>query len=190
MAKTGETVKFKNRARKTKSPLLIDDNFESILVPENNGKENPDDSYTNKYQNHVRCSFGFKLVCIHDQFSKLFKSSLGQGAVHKFITNMIKERKYCCCVIKKHFNKELVMTKEHDEILESSTKCCICGNTFIEGDIKVRDYCHVTGEKRGAVQADCNINVGLNKKFPSSFTIKKRKIHILLSKNLENLILK
>ena len=33
-----------------------------ILVSENNGKQNSDDSYTNKNQNQVGRSFGYKLV--------------------------------------------------------------------------------------------------------------------------------
>ena len=33
----------------------------------------------------------FKLVCIDDQFSKPFKSGLGQNALHRFIINMVKE---------------------------------------------------------------------------------------------------
>ena len=53
MAKKGETVKFKNYTRKTKSPITMYANFEGILVPENDWKQNPDESYTNKYQNHV-----------------------------------------------------------------------------------------------------------------------------------------
>ena len=28
-----------------------------------------DDTYTSKYQNRVGCSFGYKLVCVDDQFS-------------------------------------------------------------------------------------------------------------------------
>ena len=36
--------------------------FESILVTEDNGKQNPNESYTNIYQKHVACSFGYKLV--------------------------------------------------------------------------------------------------------------------------------
>ena len=32
--------------------------------------------------------------------------------------------------MKKHFNKELVMTKEDDENFESFEKCWICENTF------------------------------------------------------------
>ena len=47
-----------------KSPFMIYADFESVLlVPENNKKQNPDVSYTNKYQNHVHCSYGYKLVC-------------------------------------------------------------------------------------------------------------------------------
>ena len=47
---------------------------ESMLVPEDNGKQNPDESYTNKYQKYVACSYGYKLVCVDDKFSKPFKS--------------------------------------------------------------------------------------------------------------------
>ena len=36
---------------------------------------------------------------------------------------MIKEGIYCSDVMKKHFNKELVMSKEDNEDLENSTKC-------------------------------------------------------------------
>ena len=53
------------------------------------------------------------------------------------------------------------MTKE-DENFESSTKFWIWDNTFVEGDVEVRDHCHVTGKYRGAAHRDCNINVGLN----------------------------
>ena len=36
--------------------------FESILVLENNGKQNANKSYTNKYQKHVACSYSYELV--------------------------------------------------------------------------------------------------------------------------------
>ena len=32
---------------------MISADFESILMSEDNGKQNPNDSYTNKYQKHV-----------------------------------------------------------------------------------------------------------------------------------------
>ena len=159
--------------------------FESILVPENNRKQNPDEFYTNKHQNHIKYSFGYKLVSADDQFSKLLKPFLGQNVVHKFITNMIQENKYCTRVIKKKINEEPVMTKG-DENFESSTKCWICDNNFLKGDVKVRDYCYVTGKYKAAAHTDCNITVSLNYKIVFSKTMR----HILLSKNLENLNLK
>ena len=48
--KKGEYVKFIIFERKIKSPFIIYADFESILVPENNEKQNPNKSYTNKYQ--------------------------------------------------------------------------------------------------------------------------------------------
>ena len=56
----GKYAKFKDFERQIKPPFIIYTDFESTLVPENNGKLNPDESYTNKYQKHVACSYGFK----------------------------------------------------------------------------------------------------------------------------------
>ena len=39
-------------------------------------------------------------------------------------------------MMKKHFEKELVMN--------SSTKFWICDNSFVKGDAKVSDHCHIT----------------------------------------------
>ena len=44
MAKKGEIVKFKNCTRKIKPPFIDIADFESILILENNGKQNPDES--------------------------------------------------------------------------------------------------------------------------------------------------
>ena len=59
MPKKGEYVKFKKFERKIKSPFMIYPSFESILVLENNGKQNPNESYTKKYQKHVACSHSY-----------------------------------------------------------------------------------------------------------------------------------
>ena len=56
---------------------------------------------------------------------------------------MVKESKYCIAVMKKHFNKELVITKEDDQNVESSTKRWI-----YDSDVRIRDYFHVTRKYR------------------------------------------
>ena len=103
MIKKGETVKLKNYKRKIKSSLMIYGDFESILIPKNNGRWNSDEPYANKCQNNVGCGYCYKLVCVDDQFSKPFKLYLVQDAVHKFITNIFKESKYCSHVMKNYF---------------------------------------------------------------------------------------
>ena len=63
---------------------------------------------------------------------------------------MIEESKYCSHVKTKYLNKELVMTKEDNGDFENSTNCWICDNDYTDGDIKVRDHCHITGKYRGS----------------------------------------
>ena len=46
--------------------------------------------------------------------------------------------------MKKHFNKELVMTKEYNEDFKNPSKCCIYDNDYVDNDVKVRDHCHIT----------------------------------------------
>ena len=107
MSKKVKYVKFKNYDRKIKSPFIIYADCESILVPEDNGKQNPEEPYTNKYQKHIACSYGYKLVCVDDKFSKPFKTYLGEDAVYNFIDTMIEESKCCREVIKKYLTKNL-----------------------------------------------------------------------------------
>ena len=57
-------------------------------MPEDNGKQNPEESYTNKYQKHTACSYGYELVCVDDKFSNPFKTYLGEDAAYDFISNM------------------------------------------------------------------------------------------------------
>ena len=77
---------------------------------------------------------------------------------------MIKESKYCSDMMKKHLNKELVMTKEDNQDFKNSTKCLICDNDYVDNDVKVRDYCHTTGKYRSSAHRDFNINAKLNHK--------------------------
>ena len=70
--------------------------------------------------------------------------------------------------MKKHFNKNLIITEEEEEFQLSNT-CRICKKLIDNDDEKVRDHCHVTGKFRGAAHWDCNINFQLTKKIPVIF---------------------
>ena len=74
---------------------------------------------------------------VDGKFSKSCKTYLDQDAVYNFINSMDKESKHCSEVTKKHFNKELVITKKANEDFKNSTKCSICGNGYVDNDVKV-----------------------------------------------------
>ena len=52
-----------------------------------------------------------------------------------FITRMAKEIQYCCRAMKKHLD----------------TKYWICDNTFVKGEVEIKDHCHFTGNNREIV---------------------------------------
>ena len=85
-------------------------------------------------------------------------------AVYNFVNSMIEESTYCSELIKKHFNKELVMTIKNDKDIKNSVKRQNCDNTYVHGDVKERDHCHITRKYRDLVHRDCNIN-GKSKDF-------------------------
>ena len=94
---------------------------------------------------------------------------------------MIKESKYCCKVMKKYFNKELVVTKEDNENLKNYTKCSTCDNDYVDNDAKVRDHCIITRKYRSSVRKDCNINLRLNHKTPVVFhNLKNYDSHLIM----------
>ena len=58
----------------------------------------------------------------------------------------------------KHFNKEIIPTKDDERNFKNADKCCICNKKYSAKDILVRDHCHITGKYRGSAHQDCNIN--------------------------------
>ena len=49
-------------------------------------------------------------------------------------------------MIKEHFNKEIVMTKNDNQDFENSAKCWTFDNAYVDGDVKIRDhiYCIIS----------------------------------------------
>ena len=79
---------------------------------------------------------------------------------------MLKEYEYCKKVMKKHFNKNLIMSEEEEYLFQQSNSCWICEKLI---DYDDEDHCHITGKLRGAAQWDCNINLQLTKNVPVIF---------------------
>ena len=76
------------------------------------GKNNS--SYTEKYQDHIPCSFAYKVVCVDNKFSKKL-CFIGEkieyiDLLKQFLKSMIIVKNS-----KKRFNKNLIMSAEEEE---------------------------------------------------------------------------
>ena len=88
------------------------------------------------------------------------------------LMNLLKqflEYKYCKKIMKKHFNKNLIMSEKEEHLFQESNSYWICGNLIDHGDEKVRDHCQLTGKFRGKAHRSSNINFHLTKKVPVIF---------------------
>ena len=106
-------------------------------------------------QTHEDCGYGYKVVCCYDdKYSKYTRIYRGENAVYKFMEKMLEEVEYCKAVIKKHFNKPLVMTEVDEQCFKTMDRCHICGEMYTDKDVRVRDHFHITGKFRGSGHQD------------------------------------
>ena len=91
-------------------------------------KDNDRRSYTEANQTHKDCGYGYKVICCYDdKYSKHTRIYRGENAVYKFMEKMLEEVEYFKAVIKKHFNKPLVMTEVDEQHFKTMDGCHICG---------------------------------------------------------------
>ena len=80
-------IKFENYFKQIPVPLKIYADFECNLkkVKCNEG------SHTEKYQDHIPCSFAYKVVCIDDKLTKPTIICRGENAAYEFIKAILEE---------------------------------------------------------------------------------------------------
>ena len=111
----GGSIGFKNYFKQLAVPFKIYANFESLLKGVKSSDRNTNSLYTEEYHEHIPCSFGCKVVCTDNKFSKKVVLYRRKNAVYRFIEASLKEYNYCKKIIKKHFNKNLIMSEEDEE---------------------------------------------------------------------------
>ena len=122
------SISFKNYFKQLPVFFLIYADSECYL----NGVKSSDKnngSYTEKFQDHIPCSFACKVVCIDNKFSKKVVLYRGKNVVYKFIKAILEEYDYCK---KKHFNKNLIKSaeEEEEERFQLSNSCWIGDKLF------------------------------------------------------------
>ena len=119
--KDNNILKYNNFHKQQPVPFVIYTDFEAITEKISGCKPNNDKSYTEAYQKHTDCGFGYKVVCCYDdKYSLPLKIYRGEKAVYTFLEYMLDEVKYCKKIIKKEFNKPLKMMKEDEEKVSKS----------------------------------------------------------------------
>ena len=146
-------------------PFKIDADFECNL----RGVKCYEGSYPKIHQDHIPCTFAYKIVCIDDRFTKQIVVYRGENAAHEFTKAIIKEYKYCKKVMKKYFNKNLIISAKEEHLFQQSRSCWICKKLIDNDEEKVKDDCHVTGQFSGAAHLDYNITFQLTKTVPVIF---------------------
>ena len=166
--KKGENIlKFNNFHKQLPVPFVIYADFEAIKnkvqgckQSEEMEKEKENRSYTEAYQTHEDCGYGYKVVCCYnDKYSKPFQTYRSENAVYKFMEKMLEEVEYCKGSIKKRFNKPLKMTENDEICFKLMDKCHSCGENYTDKDVRVRDHCHITGKFRGSAHQECNLKL-------------------------------
>ena len=109
------------------------------------------------------------MCCYDNKYSKPVEVYRGTDASNKFMRRMLDEVKYCKKAIRENFNKDMIMTSAEKASFKTDEKCHICGSKYHEGEVRVRDHCHVTGRYRGSAHKSCNANFRLTKKIPVVF---------------------
>ena len=166
MPQPGSKVLFHNYQKRLPVPFVIYADFEALTRKIDSCSPRGDKSYTQAYQKHEACGFGYKVVCHYDQkYSKPAVIYRGENPVPKFYQNLSEEVKYCQKIITEKAKRILVMTKKDEEDFQKAKKCWICQRQYKpdEGEnIPVRDHCHITGKYRGSAHKTCNFRLQIS----------------------------
>ena len=130
------TIEFEIFFKEVPPPFKIYPDFECNLK----SVEIYEGSYSKKYQKHSPCTFAYEVVCIDDTFSKPIVVFRGKNAGFQFIKAILKEYEYCKKTMKKHFNKNLIMSEKEEKQFQLSNLCWICEKLIDHDDEKVRDH--------------------------------------------------
>ena len=168
MPKKGENIlRFNNFHKQLPIPFVIYADFEAFTKKVQGCKQNEEmekekekRSYTEAYQTREDCGCGYKVVCCYDdKYSKPILTYRGGDAVYKLMEKMLEEVEYCKAVVKKRFNKPLVMTENDEMCFKLMDKCHICGEKYTDKDVRVRDHCHITRKFSGSAHQECNLKL-------------------------------
>ena len=157
MPQKGENIlKYTNHHKQQAVPFVIYADFEAITEKVQKRQRDDDKSYTEAYQKHTDCGYGYKVVCHYDdKYTKPLQTYRGKNAVYRFMEKMLEEVKHCKSIMKNEFNKELIITRDDEEKFQKSIECHACNKKYDDKDVRVRNHCCITGRYLGSAHKEC-----------------------------------
>jgi len=125
---------FKNFKNKLRVPYVIYADFEAITKKINNVSRNIcNESFTDKYQQHVSCGACYKVISVDKSYNKEFIFR-GENSNDEMIKSLIETKNE---IIKKLLDvSPIELTNEEEEIFQNSTKCHVCDKDLENKEIK------------------------------------------------------
>ena len=160
-------VEYSDGQYQYKVPFIMYADFESILEPIS--RQGPKLRISSTRGVNVHTPFGW---CVRSEFAygeikdplKLYR---GKDRVSKFCEHIIGEDRR----LYNSFSEKPMtpLTKDQIKKYNRVSKCQICFKHFKDGDRKVRDHCHYSGEYRGAAHSLCNLQYKIPSYIPVVF---------------------
>ena len=136
---------FKKIEAQERLPFTIYADFESILQPRETIQEDTTKSWTEKYQNHIPCSFGIYTVCSDKRFYSSPKVYFGKDSAEKFIDCVQQEAKLIRKYLQNKIPMERLSAQQWDQF-NNASECYICKQSFNTKEKRVRNHDHLTGK--------------------------------------------
>ncbi|KYN09457.1 hypothetical protein ALC57_18430, partial [Trachymyrmex cornetzi] len=138
-------LSFRGYNKKERLLFVVYADLECILV-----KKTTDENMSRfSYQHHKAFSVGYYVRCVYDETMSIYKSYRGEDCVSWFV----KELYDLAHRAKRIFDKNMTIAEFTSNVeweqFRNATHCHICEKPFEEGDLRVRDHCHLTGRYRG-----------------------------------------
>ena len=159
--------RFTNIQKQLAAPFVVYADFESILntvdkdVDTIQGVEVGGESSSQVFQDHIPCSFAYKVVSSVDpNFSRPLVMYRGETVAEKFVRDLQQGAKQ---LFDEYIAtpKPMLLTGTVLRSFNNATTCHICTKPL--EDDKVRDHCHILGSYRGAAYNKCNLMYRISK---------------------------
>ena len=178
-----DILRFKDYEKTLKVPFVIYADFETINRKLDTCQSDPNQSSTSQTTKLEACSFGYKVVCEDERYTKPTTIFRGENAAEKFISNLLKEQDEIKQILSNI--EPMILDEKVEDMLSNATHCCICGCQFTLYDRQyerlVRHHSHFTGKIMGLACNTCNINCKKANFIPVVFhNLKQFDSHILM----------